>query len=607
MNRTASFAPLLVLMWLASPCPAQSTAEAPTPAAAQVSGPPAAESMDAAARIELVEVDGRTLTLADALDAFLSSHTGHGVLVRGEPALRELVGRLIERELFLTEARTLGLFEDAQLKSEVDEFLRGEVVQQFWQRELKQRLQVGEDEVEAFYAKTDVALKLTLIETRERATCEALRARVAAGEDMGGLAARESTHASRSLGGLLPYVRRGELESGLEKEAFALEAPSALTPVVATQNGFAFARLEERSVNPTRLPREVALPQIRKILRDRLEDKLRAEIEARLEKQGEITLDEALLRPETLLDKGDPQAVVARSRGRALHLGELRDALNLESLRQQEADTVQSAARLVARDWAMRQVIWDESESNGLRADPEIVARVDRQRREGALGLLCQRYVYAGIEPSEDDLRAYYERNKESAFTRPPERRLAYIVVATADEGRKLLERCKAGESFETLAKQASIDRTSAVHGGRIGWIKKGDILPEVEARAFSLAKDAIDGPIETSAGWFLLHVIDTKDAEVVPFAGARVAVEKRLTLERQKEARTKWSERLKERASVRVDEEGMRAAVEWLARQPAPQPKPVDPNSKHAPPGAAPAPAGSPASTDSPHAEKKG
>ena len=62
----------------------------------------------------------------------------------------------------------------------------------------------------------------------------------------------------------------------------------------------------------------------------------------------------------------------------------------------------------------------------------------------------------------------------------PPERRLAYIVVATEGEGLKLLERCKAGESFETLAKQASMDRTSAVHGGRIGWIKKGDILVTV-------------------------------------------------------------------------------------------------------------------------------
>lgn len=608
MNRTPSLAPLLALAVLALPCLAQSPAPGNAPAATQASGPPADDSMAAAARIVLVEVDGRPLTLADALDAFLSSHTGHGVLVRGEAALRELVGRLMERELFLTEARTLGLFDDAQLQVELDQFLRGEIVQDFWQRELKQRLQVGEDEVEAFYAKTDVALKLTLIETRERASCEALRARVAAGEDMGALAARESTHASRSLGGLLPYVRRGELEAPLEKEAFALETPLGLTPVVALEGGFAFARLEERSVNPTRLPREVALPQIRKILRDRLEDKLREEIETRLEKQGEITLDATLLQPEMLLDKADAKAVVARSRGRELHMSELRDALDLENLRQREAETVQGAARFVARDWAMRQVIWDESETNGRRSDPAIVARVDRQRREGALGLLCQRYIYAGIEPSEDDLRAYYERNKESSFTRPPERRLAYIVVATEGEGLKLLERCKAGESFETLAKQASMDRTSAVHGGRIGWIKKGDILPEVEARAFALAKDAIDGPIETSAGWFLLHVIDTKDAELVPFAGARVAVEKRLIQERQKDARTQWSERLKERATVRIDEEGMRAAVEWLARQPAPQTKPVDPNSKHAPPGAAPdAPASSaePARLDSPHAEK--
>ena len=555
---------------------------APALAALQEGFGPYTASQEAE-KIVLVEVDGAPLTLADAMETFTSSHTGHGVLVRGEPALRELMGRLIERQLFLAEAEALGLREDPILRGTIENALRDEVVKHFWKRELQDRVQLSEEEVESFYAKTDVALKLTLIETRDRADCDRLRARVEAGEDMGALATKESTHASRSFGGLLPYVRRGEIESALEKEVFALEAPKSLTPVVQTVSGFAFARLEERSVNPTRLPREVALPQIRKILRDRAEDKLRAEIEARLEKEGEVTYTEALFLPEMVLHEADPKAVVARSRGKALTVQEMRDSLDLVALREMDPETVQGAARFVARDWAMRAVIWDASEKDGSRADAEMTRRLARQEHDSMLQLLCERYVYAGIDPKEEDLRAYYEANKATWFTRPPERRLAYIVVATKDEGDKLLGRIRAGESFEALARQASIDRTSAVHGGRIGWIKKGDILPEVEVRAFAMEKGAIDGPIETSAGWFLVHVIETKEPELVPYSGARTAVTKRLVKDLQKEAWIKWASRLRERAAVTIAEDGVKAAVEWLAKQPAPKPKTIDPNSPHA------------------------
>ncbi len=111
--------------------------------------------------------------------------------------------------------------------------------------------------------------------------------------------------------------------------------------------------------------------------------------------------------------------------------------------------------------------------------------------------------------------------------------------------------------------------------------------------RAFSIPKGAVDGPIETSAGWFLVYVLEAKEPELIPYAGARTAVLKRLTKEKQKAAWIQWSTRLRERAHVVIDEEGVRQAVEWLAQQPEPEKKPMDPNSPHtqpAPPtGAAP------------------
>lgn len=590
-----------------------SASAAQQPPAAAESAPGAARPIpgtEEARRIVLAYVDERPVTLDDALNAFQSTHSGHGVLVRGEPALRQLTGRLVERELFLAEADSLGLGKDALVQAVVEEYQKNLVVQTYWKRELTDRIAVPEESVEAFYAKTDVALKLTLIETKERTPCETLRERVLDGADMAALAGSESIHGSRSLGGLMPYVRRGEIEDALEDPVFALQQPGELTPVVATKAGFAFARLEQRSVNPTRLPREVALPQIRKILRDREEDRLRAEIEQRLQAEGEIAIDEALLAPAVLLDSGDPKAVVARAVGESLTLAEVRDALDLDALREREADTVLGAARAVAREWAQRETIWKGSAASGLRAEDEIERQVERRRKDVLMDQLCERYVYKDAEPSEAELLSYYEANKESSFTRPPERRLAYMVVATRAEADALLARLRAGENFEALAKQLSIDRTSAVHGGRIGWIKKGEIIAPVEERAFAAEKGSIEGPIETELGWFLVLVMDTKAPELVPFEGARTAVHKRLLKERQREALAKWSQSLAERADVRIDEDGLRAGVAWLDLQPGPPAKPVDPNSPHsASPSAAPAaakPAGATPAADTPRGAQR-
>jgi hypothetical protein len=224
--------------------------------------------------IVLARVDGQPLTLGEALDAFLSSHSGHGVLVRGEPAVRELAGRLVERALFLSEAEALEIPADAEVVDVVTAYRRELAADEYWKREVQDQVVVSDEEVESFYAKTDVALRLTVIETVERELAQALRAKVEAGEDMAALARTQSIHPSRTFDGSLSYVRRGELARALEEAAFALEAPGGLTPVIATEKGFAFLRMDERSTNPDRPPRETALPQIRGILEERLSKRL---------------------------------------------------------------------------------------------------------------------------------------------------------------------------------------------------------------------------------------------------------------------------------------------------------------------------------------------
>lgn len=534
-----------------------------TPAPAQATVPAAPQR--APEQIVIARVEGRDLSLGHAIETFLNAHTGHGVLVRGDAAVRELAGRLVERELFLMEAESLGLADSERVKDVLRDYHTTLAGDELWKREVKSKTAVTDEEVESFYSKTDVALRLTLIVVPTREAAEALRARVAAGEDMAALARKESIHESNTFDGALPYVRRGELERQVEDAAFALQAPGELSVVVPSGRNFAFVRLDERSVNPERPERDKALPQIRGILEERLAKKLAKDFEERTQLEAEAWIDEAKLTRELLLDGPDATIVVARITGDSLTLQDVRDALQMDAVRAAPPEATEGIALEAARHWVRAEAIKLAARKAGLLEDPALLKQLASFRRDVLMKVLCDEYVWKDVAPTEEDVRAYFEEHKDKEFTVPAEVRLAYIVVATSEEAYSVLDRIANGELFEVLARELSRDSASSVHGGRIGWIKPGELLPEVESRAFALKAGAIDGPIETGVGFFVVKAIERKEPRPVSYAVARDTAERSVLKLRQNEAYSRWATALRDRAQVELDEPGVAEAVGWL------------------------------------------
>jgi len=555
--------PLALLLGLcACAAPAERAAPAPEPEPGSAADP--------ATHIVLAWLDDQPLTLRDALDTFLTSHASHGGLVRGEPAVRELAGRIIERRLFLAEAHALGVDQDPDLPRIVDDYHVELTEMAFWKQEVADKVQVSDAEVEAFWDKTDVALDLTLVLVPERALAEELRARAEAGADLGALAREHSTHPTRDFDGQLGFVRRGELDRGLEGPAFELQQPGALTPVVAVRDGFAFARLDRRTVNPERPPREMAIPQIRNVLEARAEDELRTAVEERVRAEAGAEVDATRLDKATLLGEGDGEAVVARAAGEVLTLQGFRDLLQLDAVRAADEATVAQAARDLAADWALRASVKHAVRRSGLMQRPDLARKAGVFRDDAVIKMLCDRYIYAGIELDDADVRAWYDGHVATEFTRPPEVLLGCILLAGDEEAQAALQRLREGEDFAALARELSRDPSTARNGGRAGWVRPGSVLPEVEASAFALQPGELAGPIATESGPFVVTVFERRESQVVPFEVARDAARRQLAKARQKEAYATWALRLKERAVTSLDADGVQRAVAWLDEQAA-------------------------------------
>ena len=74
-------------------------------------------------------------------------------------------------------------------------------------------------------------------------------------------------------------------------------------------------------------------------------------------------------------------------------------------------------------------------------------------------------------------------------------------------QGEALLDRLRAGEEFEPLARQYSADSASAVQGGDLGFFERGQMVVAFDSAAFSLEAGQLSDLVATPYGFHILRV----------------------------------------------------------------------------------------------------
>ena len=119
-----------------------------------------------------------------------------------------------------------------------------------------------------------------------------------------------------------------------------------------------------------------------------------------------------------------------------------------------------------------------------------------------------------------------------------------------------LRERIVYGESFEELAKVHSDDLSSA-RGGDLGWVHRGDTVPEFERAMDALQPGEVSEPVQSPFGWHLIQVVERRLEDV---SGDRLRALARNALRERKaeEAYDSWLRELRDSTYVenRLDRE---------------------------------------------------
>ncbi|QKQ26354.1 SurA N-terminal domain-containing protein [Candidatus Reidiella endopervernicosa] len=175
------------------------------------------------------------------------------------------------------------------------------------------------------------------------------------------------------------------------------------------------------------------------------------------------------------------------------------------------------------------------------------------------------------IDVDEETLELTYQE-QQVQFLSEEQRRASHILIMVNDEAaddaartkiESLQARIRAGESFESVAKEASDDVASAASGGDLGLFGRNVMDQAFEEVAFSLTKGEVSEPVRSSFGYHLIKLAEIHAPEQKSFAEVR---EQLLETVKRERAEKLFYERAEELANLAYENpESLDPAAETL------------------------------------------
>lgn len=152
---------------------------------------------------------------------------------------------------------------------------------------------------------------------------------------------------------------------------------------------------------------------------------------------------------------------------------------------------------------------------------------------------LVMRKIRDKVKVTPADVRKFYDDNKEQ-FAKAGSvhlRQIFFVLPPNANEeqqqrvaavAQRAVGELQSGNSFAQVAKKYS-QGPEAEDGGSLGWMRKGQMIPQLEEVAFSLRTGQVGPPVRTAAGVHILMVDEMKASEYVPLEQVEPQITERL------------------------------------------------------------------------------
>ncbi|MCJ7459638.1 MAG: peptidylprolyl isomerase, partial [candidate division Zixibacteria bacterium] len=185
--------------------------------------------------------------------------------------------------------------------------------------------------------------------------------------------------------------------------------------------------------------------------------------------------------------------------------------------------TLESQLSKIKSQFPSEEAFQNELKAEGL-AESELRRKYREQIQEQLLRDKLISFRLSKVNISSREVKEFYQNYKDSLPEQSESAKLSQIsfkmdpsqrtIDSLKSLSRMILEKAKAGEDFSELAKKYSED-PNAKEGGDLGFLKKGEILPEFEEKAFSLNPGEISDVVQTPLGFHIIKLDEKKDEQI--------------------------------------------------------------------------------------------
>lgn len=192
--------------------------------------------------------------------------------------------------------------------------------------------------------------------------------------------------------------------------------------------------------------------------------------------------------------------------------------------------------RAVLEQLISNKLLLLDARRNLLEADPVFKAELNRVK-ENLLVSFAAEKAFSAVSVSDKEAEEYYENNKDR-FMSEETVNASHILVDSEEKALQILAEIKSGEtSFEDAARSNSTC-PSGGRGGNLGDFGRGQMVPEFDEAAFSMAEGEIsDKPVQTQFGYHLIKLNSKKPSEIMPFAELAPEIKEALLQQKRQKA----------------------------------------------------------------------
>ncbi len=154
-------------------------------------------------------------------------------------------------------------------------------------------------------------------------------------------------------------------------------------------------------------------------------------------------------------------------------------------------------------------------------------------------------------EPTEKEIKAYYEENKMD-FKWPERVHALQIMVDDESKAEQILQKLKAGADFGKMAKKWSQSPDGSA-GGDLGTFSRGQMPPAFERTVFEIGKGKMSGVIKSVYGFHIFKVVDRLKPRAMKLAESHKLIKDILSRKTKEKYFAQWLTGLKDKWKVKT------------------------------------------------------